>query len=220
MSQGQAAPFAQPPRAQGPTAPTYGTQPPSVWAAEPRPPAASTAWHAAPPAGQRLPFGTADPAIFVPVGPVGAGVAGARRDGEPRVLLALRHPRVREVLADLLAEIGGMSVIAEVGTVAGAVEAVGRARPDIVVLDDALDEAADGRWTKVSAFKVLPRLAARSPSTLVVLLSDYGTSSWELQAARQAGAAAVVDKTDRVDRLISVIEQVWAGATGAAPWAD
>jgi CheY-like chemotaxis protein len=216
MSQGQAAPFAQPPRAHGSTAAPYGTQPSSVWAAEPRQPAASV-WHAAPPTGQRVPFGTADPAIFVPVG---TGVAGSRRDGEPRVLLALRHPRVREVLADLLSEIGGMSVIAEVGTVAGAVEAVGRARPDIVVLDDALDEVADGRWTKVSAFKVLPRLAARSPSTLVVLLSDYGTSSWELQAARQAGAAAVVDKTDRVDRLISVIEQVWAGATGPTPWVE
>jgi CheY-like chemotaxis protein len=214
MLQGQAVPSAQPPGVQRQTAPSDGTEPSGVWAAPARPPAAPGALHAAPPAGQRVPPGT-DPAIFVPVG---TGLAGGRRDGEPRVLLALRHPRVREVLADLLAEIGGMSVVAEVGTVAGAMEAVGRIRPNIVVLDDALDDVTDGRWAKTSAFKVLPGIAARSPSTLVVLLSDYGTSSWELQAARQAGAAAVVDKTDRVDRLISVIEQVWAGATGPAGW--
>jgi CheY-like chemotaxis protein len=216
MLEGRATPFAQLPGAPWSASYGPGADPPS---AEPTATSARAApsyvWQSGPPAGQRLPAGGTDPAIFVRTS---TNLIGTRPDGEPRVLLALRHPRVREVLADLLAEVGRMTVVAEVGTVAGAFEAVGRARPHVVILDDALDDIADGRWSKMSAFKVVPTIAARWPSTLVVLLSDYGNSSWELQAARQAGAAAVVDKTDRVDRLISVIEQVWASRAPSPGW--
>lgn len=218
MLEGRATPFVQPPRAPWSASYGLGAHPSSAEGAATNAraaPAPSYVWKAAPPAGQRLPSGGTDPAIFVRAS---TSHAGTRPDGEPRVLLALRHPRVREVLADLLAEVGRMTVVAEVGTVAGALEAVGRARPHVVVLDDALDDLSDGHWSKMSAFKVVPAIAARWPATLVVLLSDYGNSSWELQAARQAGAAAVVDKTDRVDRLISVIEQVWASTTAPPAW--
>jgi DNA-binding NarL/FixJ family response regulator len=86
-----------------------------------------------------------------------------------RVLIVDDHPAVR-TMARLLLEDCGYAVAGEAEDVAGALEAIGRLRPDVVLLDIQLPDG--------DAFDVLGALGPRERPDVVLVSSrdraDYG----------------------------------------------
>ncbi len=89
---------------------------------------------------------------------------------------------------------------------AGALEAIGRQRPDLVLID-AFMPVMDG-------FEATRRIKQQEQAPLVVMLSVHQQSAVE-QEAWAAGADAFVPKDDFAGRLPEVIRSLTSGETGS-----
>jgi DNA-binding NarL/FixJ family response regulator len=118
-------------------------------------------------------------------------------------LLAGPHPVLRAGLATALRS-AGVDVVAEVETVAAAVEAAVRLRPGVCVLDESI---------RGGAIVATKRLTAAAPETLVVVL---GTSADEasIVAAVRAGASGYLPRSTSASGLGRAVRAVLEG--GAA----
>jgi DNA-binding NarL/FixJ family response regulator len=125
-----------------------------------------------------------------------------------RVVVIDPQPAVRAGLAMLLrSEPGLVPVGAAVGAHDG-LELVSRQRPDVVLLDPALQEG-DGLGT-------CRRLRSLDPAPRVVLYSSAGDPSLPV-TARVAGADGLVDKAAPVEDLFEAIRVVARGDSTLPP---
>ena len=122
-----------------------------------------------------------------------------------RVLVVDDHPALRAGLDGLLRNEPGMECVGALAGTEGLVAAVRDLRPDVVVLDYALD-SADGLTTSF-------RLKQQLHRTAVVLYSAYVDRVFAVPAAI-AQADATVSKTAPIDELLFAIR---AAADGASP---
>ena len=111
-----------------------------------------------------------------------------------RILLADDQPKVRLGLRLLLEQEQGMTVVAEVADARSLMTQLEETRPDVVLLDWGLWEAAGGE--QFSALRqVCPQIA------VIVLSARPGAE----EAALGAGADAFVSKADPPEQLLAAI---------------
>ena len=119
-----------------------------------------------------------------------------------RLLLVDDHEVVRQGLAALVARRPAFEMVAEAGTVAEAVAAARRFRPDIVVMDVRLPDG-----TGIEACR---DIRAEMPETRVVMLTSYPDEEAVL-AAILAGASGYLLKQIRGRDLVAALESVGRG---------
>src|SRR3954451_3007958 len=86
-------------------------------------------------------------------------------DRHLRVMLVDDHEVVREGLRALLNRRPGMSVVAEAGTMASAVEVALREKPDVIVMDVRLPDG--------SGVEACREIRGERPETKMIMLTSY-----------------------------------------------
>jgi len=120
------------------------------------------------------------------------------------LLLVDDHEVVRQGLAALLARRPAFQVVAQAGTVAEALAASRRFRPDLVIMDVRLPDG-----TGIEACR---DIRAEMPETRVVMLTSYPDEDAVL-AAILAGASGYLLKQIRGRDLVAALESVGRGAS-------
>jgi DNA-binding NarL/FixJ family response regulator len=119
-----------------------------------------------------------------------------------RVMLVDDHEVVRQGLKAMLESTGEMTVVAEAGSVADAVERAGIGRPDVIVMDVRL---ADG-----SGIEATREIRAKRPEMQVIMLTSFADDE-ALFASIMAGASGYVLKQVKGDELVRSIRAVADG---------
>lgn len=134
-------------------------------------------------------------------------MTGAARGGiTVRVAIVDDHPLVGGGLASLLAAEANLEVVGVARDMAGAIELIDRARPDVVVCDVQLGDE--------SGFSLLARYAGGSPAVVMYSSHDHPTYH---RAAFDGGAAAYVLKGGESAELVEAIRAAAAGRTSFSP---
>jgi DNA-binding NarL/FixJ family response regulator len=120
------------------------------------------------------------------------------------ILIVEDQALVREGIATLLGFAPDLSVAAETGTAASALELVETLRPDLVLLDLRLPDR--------SGLAVLEALQARGDATPVIVLTTFEDPPAMLAAAR-LGARGFLLKSVSFEQLTTAIRAVAAGET-------
>jgi two-component system response regulator DevR len=118
------------------------------------------------------------------------------------LLIVDDHEVVRQGLVALLGRRPEFQVVAEAGTVADAVAAARRFRPDLVVMDVRLPDG--------SGIEACREIRAELPETRVVILTSYPDEDAVLSAII-AGASGYLLKQVRARDLVSALEAVGRG---------
>ncbi|HET9977503.1 MAG TPA: response regulator transcription factor [Burkholderiaceae bacterium] len=119
-----------------------------------------------------------------------------------RVVLVDDHAILRVGLRQLFSAEPDLTVVADVGTVGEAREALVRHQPDLLVLDLGLGDDFSLAW--------LPRLREDSPATRVLVLSSHAEQLYAERVLR-AGGHAFVMKSAPTDELLRAVRRVLAG---------
>ena len=119
-----------------------------------------------------------------------------------RVMLVDDHEVVREGLRTLLARNKNMLVVAEAATMAEAVEAAARAKPDVIIMDVRLPDG--------SGVEACRTIREARPETKVIMLTSYADDE-ALFASIVAGAAGYLLKQTRGQAVIDAITSVAQG---------
>ena len=118
------------------------------------------------------------------------------------LLIVDDHEVVRQGLAALLGRRAEFHVVAEAGTVAEAVAAARKFRPDLVVMDVRLPDG--------SGIEACREIRAEMPDTHVVMLTSYPDEDAVLSAII-AGASGYLLKQVRARDLVAALEAVGRG---------
>ena len=119
-----------------------------------------------------------------------------------RVLICDDHEVVREGLQGLIGRQPGMSLVGEAGTVAEAIEAAARTKPDVVVMDVRLPDG--------SGVEACRSIRETRPETKVIMLTSYADDD-ALFASIIAGASGYLLKQTRGQAVVDAITAVAAG---------
>ena len=119
-----------------------------------------------------------------------------------RILLCDDHEVVREGLRGLIGRQEGMSVVAEAGTVAEAVDAAARSKPDVVIMDVRLPDG--------SGVEACRTIREARPETKVIMLTSHADDE-ALFASIIAGASGYLLKQTRGQALVDAIATVASG---------
>jgi len=119
-----------------------------------------------------------------------------------RILICDDHEVVREGLRGLISRQESMTVVGEAGTVAEAIEAAARSKPDVVIMDVRLPDGSG-----VEACRAIRD--ARS-ETKVIMLTSYADDE-ALFASIIAGASGYLLKQTRGQAVVDAITTVASG---------
>ena len=128
--------------------------------------------------------------------------------GTIRVLLADDHTVVRQGLRRILETDPSMEIVAEVGDGRAAVEAAGRQRPSVAVVDISLPS--------LNGIEVTRQLAKATPETKVLILSMHADEAY-IQQSLKAGAKGYLLKDADDQDLLKAITAVHAGGSYFSP---
>ncbi|HET7700662.1 MAG TPA: response regulator transcription factor [Candidatus Limnocylindria bacterium] len=123
-------------------------------------------------------------------------------DGLVRVMLVDDHEVVREGLRTLIGRDKGMTVAAEAATMAEAIEAAARSKPDVIIMDVRLPDG--------SGVEACRAIREARPDTKVIMLTSYADDE-ALFASIVAGAAGYLLKQTRGQAVIEAITAVAQG---------
>jgi DNA-binding NarL/FixJ family response regulator len=118
------------------------------------------------------------------------------------IMIVDDHAVIRSGLRMLVEQDATMSVIAQAGTVAEAIDGAKREQPDIIILDLILGEE-DG-------LDCLPELCSVSPKSRVLVLTGVQSPESHRSAIRR-GAMGIVLKQQAAESLLKAIHRVSAG---------
>jgi DNA-binding NarL/FixJ family response regulator len=119
-----------------------------------------------------------------------------------RVMIVDDHEVVREGLRSLLNRKPGMTVVAEAGTVAQAVERALKEQPDVVVMDVRLPDG--------SGVEACREIRTHLPDTRMIMLTSYADDE-AIIASIMAGASAYLLKQTRGQQLADAVQAVARG---------
>ena len=119
-----------------------------------------------------------------------------------RVLLCDDHEVVREGLRTLLSRHQDIAVVGEVGTMAEAIEAAAKVRPDVVIMDVRLPDG--------SGVEACRAIREARPETQVIMLTSYADDE-ALFASIVAGASGYLLKQTRGQAVVDAIQAVAQG---------
>jgi DNA-binding NarL/FixJ family response regulator len=119
-----------------------------------------------------------------------------------RILVVDDHEVVRGGLVALLERRAAFSVVAQVGTVAEAIEAARTYRPDLVIMDIRLPDG--------SGIEATREIRAENPAIRVLMLTSYPDEE-AVFAAIIAGASGYLLKNIRARDLVTALEAVGRG---------
>ena len=125
-----------------------------------------------------------------------------------RVLIVDDHQVVRQGLRFVLEQEEGVEVVAESGDGEGALRAVERCRPDVMLLDLVMP-GLDG-------LAVLERLRGLERRPAVIVLSSFQEDD-RVVAAVRAGALSYLSKTSAVDRVVEAVRVAARGGSVLEP---
>ncbi len=125
-----------------------------------------------------------------------------------RVLVADDQAMIRTALAALLGLEDDIEVVAQVGTVADAVAAARRDRPDVVVLDVQMPSGPGASWT--DGIEGIPALLRGAPGARVIVATTFGRPGY-LRRALEAGAVGFVVKDAPAERLVDAVRRAASG---------
>lgn len=125
-----------------------------------------------------------------------------------RVLIVDDHEVVRQGLRAVLEQESGIEIAGECGDGESAVTAIGRLRPDVVLLDMLMP--------RLDGLGVLERLRESSFRPAVIALTSYMDEDRALAAVR-AGAQSYLPKTIAADRVVEVVYATAAGGSVLDP---
>jgi two-component system response regulator DevR len=119
-----------------------------------------------------------------------------------RILLCDDHEVVREGLRVLIGRQEQMSVVGEAGTVAEAIEAAAREKPDVVIMDVRLPDG--------SGVEACRAIREARPETKVIMLTSYADDE-ALFASIIAGASGYLLKQTRGQAVVDAVIAVASG---------
>ncbi|TMG47744.1 MAG: response regulator transcription factor [Chloroflexi bacterium] len=119
-----------------------------------------------------------------------------------RVLLCDDHEVVREGLRTLLSRHQDIAVVGEAGTMAEAIEAAAKAKPDVVIMDVRLPDG--------SGVEACRAIREARPETRVIMLTSYADDE-ALFASIIAGASGYLLKQTRGQAVVDAIHAVAQG---------
>lgn len=125
-----------------------------------------------------------------------------------RLLIADRQKLFRQGLVRLLNEVAGFTVAADTQDVAGSIEALGKSRIDIAILDHALPETG--------GISMIRELKARQPNARALIIA-LGVRDPHLMQALHAGADGYITKENAVDELITALRRLAEGRRYICP---
>jgi two-component system response regulator NreC len=128
--------------------------------------------------------------------------------GTIRVLLADDHTVVRQGLRRILETDPSMEIVAEVGDGRAAVEAAGRQRPSVAVVDISLPS--------LNGIEVTRQLAKATPETKVLILSMHADEAY-IQQSLKAGAKGYLLKDADDQDLLKAITALHGGGSYFSP---
>jgi len=123
-----------------------------------------------------------------------------------RVLLAVKHPRLRWALRTVLGEEPALTVIREASTYSNLISQATALRPDLILLDWDLMEDP-----KTGALAALRRIDAQSS---IIVVSEQPNLR---QAALAAGANAYLCKCDPPDQFLAALRGLLPRCTVCGP---
>lgn len=132
---------------------------------------------------------------------------GAGRD-PIRVALADDQAILRRGLAALLRLERDLDVVGEADTCAGAVELVGRERPDVLLVDVQMPAGSTAPDAPADGLQVARLLAGGS--TRIIVLTTFGRPGY-LRRTLEAGASGFMVKDAPVEQLVDAIRRVHQG---------
>ena len=119
-----------------------------------------------------------------------------------KVLIVDDHPLVRDGLAKVLNQQADLAVCGEAADAPAALAALGRCRPDVVIVDLSLDEG--------NGLDLIKDFHARRPRLPILVLSMHPESLYAERAVR-AGAQGYVMKREPVAKVLAALRKVLAG---------
>lgn len=119
-----------------------------------------------------------------------------------RVMICDDHEVVREGLRGLIGRQAEMSLVAEASTAAEAIEAAGRSKPDVVIMDVRLPDG--------SGVEACRSIREVRPETKVIMLTSYADDE-ALFASIIAGASGYLLKQTRGQAVVDAVIAVAAG---------
>ncbi len=119
-----------------------------------------------------------------------------------RVMIVDDHEVVREGLRSLLNRKQGITVVAEAGTVAQAIERALKEKPSVVVMDVRLPDG--------SGVEACREIRAQMPETRMIMLTSYADDE-AIIASIMAGASAYLLKQTRGQQLADAVLAVARG---------
>ena len=125
-----------------------------------------------------------------------------------RVALVDDHALFREGLKELLSRQPGMEVVGEAADARTAYAVVEQSRPDLVLLDVALEGS--------TGFAAARELSRRFPATRILFISAHATEDYVAQALR-AGGSGYALKDQGIESVVEAILAVSRGQTYLAP---
>lgn len=126
-----------------------------------------------------------------------------------RVLLADDHAMFREMMRLALPRAGEIEIVGEAGDGPQLLAAVGRLRPDVVLLDYKMPHVRDFR-------ALLDQVLQRDPATRALVLSAFANLDMVTRAA-DGGARGYVLKTTRLSSVGDAVRAVAAGGLWIDP---
>jgi DNA-binding NarL/FixJ family response regulator len=125
-----------------------------------------------------------------------------------RVLIVDDHRTFADLLALALTDQPDFTCVGVVGTIAAAVDQVGRLLPDMVLLDIQLGQE--------SGLDAARRIHSVRPTTVIVVVSAHREPDWVVRAA-QAGANAFAPKSGSLAEMLGVLREARTTSRFIAP---
>lgn len=125
-----------------------------------------------------------------------------------RVLLVDDHPGFRRGIASVIADEAQFTVCGEASTAPGALDAMRRLKPDLVVVDISMPGT--------NGIELIKMMVAEQPHLNTLVLSMHDESVYALRALR-AGAKGYIMKAESLECIVAGLHKVAAGEVYVSP---